>query len=64
MDEKAKAARREYLRAWRAANKDRVKVYNAEYWMRKANKAKQAEFQRKKSMNPALLCGVSQPLCS
>ena len=37
MDEKAKAARREYLRAWRAANKDRVKVYNAEYCMRKAN---------------------------
>lgn len=46
MDEKAKAARREYLRAWRAANKDRVKVYNAEYWMRKANKAKQSEFQQ------------------
>lgn len=46
MDEKAKAARREYLRAWRASNKDRVKVYNAEYWMRKANKAQQAEFQQ------------------
>ncbi len=46
MDEKAKAARREYLRAWRAANKDRVKVYNAEYWNRKANRAKQTEIQQ------------------
>lgn len=46
MDEKAKAARREYLRAWRAANKDRVKAYNAEYWKRKANKAKQTEIQQ------------------
>jgi len=46
MNEKAKAARREYLRAWRAANKDRVKVYNAEYWNRKANRAKQTEIQQ------------------
>lgn len=28
--------RREYQRAWRAANRDKVKANNARYWERKA----------------------------
>lgn len=38
MDDNAKAVRREYFKAWRAANKDRVKAYNNAYWKRKAQK--------------------------
>lgn len=36
--EKAREARREYYREWRAANRDKVKRYNATYWARKAEK--------------------------
>ena len=32
----AAEARRAYYRAWRAANKDKVKQYNEAYWQRKA----------------------------
>lgn len=32
----ADEARRAYYRAWRAANKDKVKHYNEKYWARKA----------------------------
>lgn len=33
---KAAEARRAYYRAWRAANKDKVRQYNERYWQRKA----------------------------
>ena len=36
MTAEARAAQREYLRQWRAKNKDKVKRYSAEYWQRKA----------------------------
>lgn len=36
MTEQARAAQREYKRAWNAANKDRVRAYNVAYWERKA----------------------------
>lgn len=31
-------ARREYYRAWRAQNRDRVRQHNRNYWLRKAAK--------------------------
>jgi len=31
-----RAARAAYMRAWRAANRDRVRQYNQSYWKRKA----------------------------
>lgn len=31
-------ARRAYYRAWRAANKERVKQYNEAYWQRRAER--------------------------
>lgn len=34
--DKAAEARRAYYRAWRAANKDKVRQYNERYWQRKA----------------------------
>ena len=46
MDERLKQPAGNILERGELTNKDRVKVYNAEYWMRKANKAKQAEFQQ------------------
>lgn len=39
MTEGANEARREYLRKWRAANKDKIKANTARYWERKAKKA-------------------------
>ena len=39
MDDKklsASEARRAYMNAWRAKNKERVKQYNKQYWERKA----------------------------
>lgn len=34
--EKARELQREYLRRWRAKNKEKVRRYNQEYWKRKA----------------------------
>ena len=36
LDEAAKEARREYFRAWRAKNPDKVSRINANYWARRA----------------------------
>lgn len=38
IDEMARAERREYSRKWRAANKDKVKQHNQNYWIRRAQK--------------------------
>lgn len=34
--EKARELQREYLKQWRAKNKDKVRRYNQDYWKRKA----------------------------
>ncbi len=36
MDEKAKEARRLYIRAWQRANKDKVRAAQIRYWKKKA----------------------------
>jgi len=36
IDELAKKERLEYFRKWRAANKDKVRKHNENYWKRKA----------------------------
>ena len=38
IDDKAKAAQREYLRAWRKQNPEKVKQYNRGYWERRAER--------------------------
>lgn len=38
MDEKAKEARRTYMREWRSRNKDKVREANRRYWERRAEK--------------------------
>ena len=38
-EQAAKEARREYYRAWRAANKDKVKAINERYWVKKGLQA-------------------------
>lgn len=43
MDTMAMEMRREYLRTWRAAHKDKVRQYNAAYWERKAQERKKAQ---------------------
>jgi len=46
MTEQAKAARREYKRAWAAANPDKVRAQQERYWQRRAQQAQQAEEAR------------------
>lgn len=44
-DEQRAAAevRNAYARAWRAANKDKVRASNQRYWMRRAEREKKVE---------------------
>lgn len=39
----ANEARRAYMKAWRAANKDKVKEHNRRYWERRAGKMAEKE---------------------
>ena len=39
----ARAAKNEYMRQWRAKNKDRVKAINQRYWERRATKREEAK---------------------
>ena len=41
MSESAKQARRAYIRAWNAKNRDKVKQYQRNYWERKADSDRQ-----------------------
>ena len=41
--EMARQARREYARAWRAKNPDRVRAINRRYWEKRATKATEPE---------------------
>lgn len=43
MDERAKAARRAYLNAWRKKNPDKIREYAARYWEKKAREMEAAE---------------------
>lgn len=36
--EEAKKLNREYIKNWRAKNKDKVKAINKRYWLKKAQK--------------------------
>ena len=42
-DAEVKAARREYFKAWRAANKDKVREHNRRYWEKRALERLQAQ---------------------
>ncbi len=43
MTKSARDAQREYLKAWRKKNPQKVRAYNAAYWERKAAQKKLAE---------------------
>ena len=42
----AKEIRREYYRQWRAANKDKVRQHNVNYWRKQAEKQLQQDAER------------------
>lgn len=47
IEQLAAEEKREYFRKWRAANKDKTKKHNADYWKRKAEqKLKQEEAEK------------------
>lgn len=41
LSNKARELQREYLRAWRANNRDRIRRYNVRYWERQAERQEQ-----------------------
>lgn len=41
LTDKAKQVKREYQKVWRANNKDKIKQYQAKYWNKRANEAKE-----------------------
>ena len=41
--ERAKELQRQYVREWRQRNRDKVKSYNARYWMKKAEQEERDE---------------------
>lgn len=43
MDDRAKEARREYLREWRKKNPDKVKRTLERYWLKKAEEIRKAQ---------------------
>lgn len=47
IDDKAAEIRRDYYRQWRAANKERVKQHNQNYWKKKALEAINNQFDEK-----------------
>ena len=47
LDEMAKEECRRYYREWRQNNKDKVKQYNTDRWLRKAEKRLQEQTQTK-----------------
>lgn len=56
MDNLALELRREYVRAWRNANKDKVKRYNETYWMKKAQERRE-ELERQKTEENGMYMG-------
>lgn len=39
MDDKAREARKQYMKEWRAKNPDKVKAINERYWAKKAKES-------------------------
>ena len=44
--EAARAARREYMRRWRAKNRERIREYEKQYWARRAAEAEAEDGRR------------------
>jgi hypothetical protein len=40
MEQEAREAYNEYMREWKKKHKEKVKIYNANYWKKKAEKNK------------------------
>ena len=40
LSKQAAAAKREYMKKWRANNKDKIKGYQEKYWQKKADEKK------------------------
>ncbi len=48
LNQEAIALRREYLRNWRAKNRDKVREYNARYWAKRLEREAKAAGQEQK----------------
>lgn len=52
MDDRAKEARREYLREWRRKNPDKVKRTLERYWLKKAEEIRNAQAAAQAAADP------------
>lgn len=43
VDAAVKAAKKEYYKAWRAANREKVKEYNLRYWEKRVKEQQEKE---------------------
>lgn len=50
-DKEVREAQREYFRAWRAANKDKVREHNRRYWEKRTLKQQQEQKEQKSEDN-------------
>lgn len=57
MDEKAKAARRAYKRAWAQKNPEKIKAQQERYWTKKATQAEQEPEHKEDPTNAGLSSG-------
>ncbi|HJD20978.1 MAG TPA: hypothetical protein H9915_04070 [Candidatus Gemmiger faecigallinarum] len=46
LQDRGSELRREYMRNWRAKNRDRVREYNARYWAKRAEREAQNAHQK------------------
>lgn len=53
LSDDARQARNEYIRQYRAANKDKVRRWNATYWQRKADQRKADKADKKETKDAA-----------
>lgn len=50
-NERAKELEREYLRKWRQKNKDKMRQYRKNYWLKKANQEQEGGRENESAKN-------------
>lgn len=60
LEELIKAERREYFRQWRAANPEKVRKHNANYWRNRAVKKLNEQQAEKEQQQETETCDTSE----
>lgn len=54
LENKARQARANYMRAWRQRNKERIAEYNRRYWIKKANEYEETSQYEEGEVQPTM----------